>query len=35
MELLEACSMPMTQGDATTGMEDLSARPGAAVLCWG
>lgn len=42
-ELLEAHSMPMTQGDATTGVEDLSAWPGAGVCsselplhrCWG
>lgn len=42
-ELLEAHSMPMTQGDATTGVEDLSALPGAGVCsselplhwCWG
>lgn len=31
VELLEAHSTLMTQGDATTGMEDLSAWPGAGV----
>lgn len=33
-ELPEARSMVMTQGDATTGVEDLSVRPGAGVLCF-